>query len=180
MSNKKRVLSLFLVLMIAATAVPWSCVTVSSSYNGVLQFDTQGKFTVMQVTDIQDDESVATGTIELLNRALARYSPDLVVLTGDNVSGNTSKSEFLQSLDQFLAPLTTLAQSSPSHSATMMTRAIWLSARIQKPNSTTTIGQRAATTLSTTTWKPSTASATARYQSIQTARQAGRPRFKSF
>jgi len=104
MSNKKRVLSLFLVLMIAATAVPWSCVTVSSSYNGVLQFDTQGKFTVMQVTDIQDDESVATGTIELLNRALARYSPDLVVLTGDNVSGNTSKSEFLQSLDQFLAP----------------------------------------------------------------------------
>ncbi|MEI6580122.1 MAG: hypothetical protein WCN92_11780, partial [Eubacteriales bacterium] len=105
MTNKKRGFSLFLAITMLTTIVPWSAMKVSASFNGALQFDTAGKFTVMQLTDIQEGATVNSRIISLITNAIARYKPDLVVFTGDNVKGIMSTSAFKSSVDSFLAPL---------------------------------------------------------------------------
>ena len=105
MTKKRRFLSLLIVLTIFATMAPWSALVASASFTGVLQFDNEGKFTVLQLADIQENKDVDPGTIDLITRAIARYSPDLVVLTGDNVKGLISSTSVHAAIDQFLAPL---------------------------------------------------------------------------
>ena len=70
-----------------------------------LYFNEEGKFTVLQLADIQEKKNIAAGTIELIERSLARFSPDLVVLTGDNVKGNMSKSNFNTTAEEIVAPI---------------------------------------------------------------------------
>ncbi|MDR2687928.1 MAG: metallophosphoesterase family protein [Oscillospiraceae bacterium] len=47
-----------------------------------------GKFRIMQVTDIQDAADVDAETLRLIETALDQEKPDLAVLTGDQVKGN--------------------------------------------------------------------------------------------
>jgi len=105
MTRIKRIGYLFLVIAIIATITRFPEVTANASFGGVFQFDEEGKFTVLQLADIQENKSVESGTIDLITRALARYKPDLVVFTGDNVKGLISSSSFESAVDQFLAPL---------------------------------------------------------------------------
>ncbi|MEI6578978.1 MAG: hypothetical protein WCN92_05875, partial [Eubacteriales bacterium] len=102
---KKRLFSIILAIVLVATLTPWSPMKVSASFTGALQFDTAGKFTVMQLTDIQAGAAVKSRIISLITNAIARYKPDLVVFTGDNVKGTMSTSAFKSSVDGFLAPL---------------------------------------------------------------------------
>jgi len=46
-----------------------------------------GKFKIMQITDIQDTADLDGETLRLIGAALDRERPDLVVLTGDQVKG---------------------------------------------------------------------------------------------
>ncbi len=48
---------------------------------------TNGKFKVMQIADIQENAVVNPDTIKLIDLALEREMPDLVVLTGDQIQG---------------------------------------------------------------------------------------------
>lgn len=105
MAVKTRVLSALLALSLIAASLQWSALPVAASYGGVLQFNEDGKFTVLQLADIQENKDVEPGTIQLITTAIARYSPDLVVLTGDNVKGLISSKSFESAVDQFLAPL---------------------------------------------------------------------------
>lgn len=50
-----------------------------------LRFNEDGKFTIMQFADCQDDDEVAPAMIAFMNEALDEVKPDLVVFTGDNV-----------------------------------------------------------------------------------------------
>lgn len=52
-----------------------------------LKFNKNGKFKIMQITDIQEIPSVSPDTIKLLNSAILEEKPDLVVLTGDQIKG---------------------------------------------------------------------------------------------
>lgn len=52
-----------------------------------LRFNKNGKFKIMQITDIQEIPSVSPDTIKLLNSAILEEKPDLVVLTGDQIKG---------------------------------------------------------------------------------------------
>lgn len=94
-------LAVALLLALAEGILPSS----RAADDGLLRFNADGKFTVMQLTDIQDNADVDPGTILLITRALARYTPDLVVFTGDNIRGFMSRNSFRSSVDQFLAPL---------------------------------------------------------------------------
>lgn len=102
---RKRILSLAMAIAMLLTAIPFSTLNALASYSGVLQFDSAGKFTVMQLADIQDYNNVNSRVISLITKAIARYSPDLVVFTGDNISGTVSTSMFQTAVNGFLAPL---------------------------------------------------------------------------
>ena len=91
-------------LLLLAVFLPLA-VQVSGVYTGTFQFDEHGKFTVMQLTDIQDDQNVDSRTISLITNMIARYNSDLVVFTGDNQKGSQSVSNFQASVNAFLAPL---------------------------------------------------------------------------
>ncbi len=105
MSKYKRILSVALAIALIAAAAPWSALKVSAAFTGSFQFDEKGKFTVMQITDIQDNASVDSRIVNVITKAIARYSPDLVVFTGDNHAGMISETAFQSSVNQFLAPL---------------------------------------------------------------------------
>lgn len=105
MSKKKRLLSIVLSVVMVATFMPWSGITASAGYTGSLQFDANGKFTVLQLADIQDNASVDSRVINLITNLIARYDPDLVVFTGDNISGSISSSAFQSSVNAFTQPL---------------------------------------------------------------------------
>lgn len=53
----------------------------------MLKFNENGKFRIMQVSDIQDTQFTSKNTIEFLAAALDEAKPDLVIFTGDQVKG---------------------------------------------------------------------------------------------
>lgn len=105
MSKKKRFLSTILTIAIVVSLMPWSGIPSSASYNDAFEFGTDGKFTVLQLADIQDNQSVEPRAIALITNMIARYNPDLIVLTGDNVTGGLSSSNFQSSVNQFTQPI---------------------------------------------------------------------------
>lgn len=77
-----------------------------------LKFNDDGKFTIMQVTDVQDTGNISKDTILLLEKALEEVKPDLVVFTGDQVEGysqyfkfGNSKEKTEKTIDNMLKPL---------------------------------------------------------------------------
>ncbi len=57
-------------------------------YKSQLKFNSDGKFTVLQVSDAQDMHIPRRGMFKMLNKVYDRVKPDLIVLTGDNILGN--------------------------------------------------------------------------------------------
>ncbi len=70
-----------------------------------------GRFRIMQIADIQEDIPVNPDTIRLIDLALEREKPDLVVLTGDQVQGysrcyrDDTYNKVRQCIDSFLEPV---------------------------------------------------------------------------
>ncbi len=62
-------------MVITASAIPAS---------HQLQFDADGKFKIIHLTDIQDDYPMVPASKQFIKEMLAAYKPDLVVLGGDN------------------------------------------------------------------------------------------------
>ena len=52
-----------------------------------LHFNADGRFRILNISDIQDDESLDTRVQTFLRRAVITACPDLIVLTGDNIFG---------------------------------------------------------------------------------------------
>lgn len=52
-----------------------------------MRFNSDGKFKIMQITDIQEIPKVSPDTLKLINAALESEKPDLAVLTGDQIKG---------------------------------------------------------------------------------------------
>ena len=53
-----------------------------------LRFDADGTFTVLHLTDTQDDAAVAHELADFIEKAIATAQPDLIVLTGDIVENS--------------------------------------------------------------------------------------------
>ena len=54
-----------------------------------LQFGKDGKFRIMQISDMQDHFPMKTITKNVIKKALDTYPVDLIVLTGDNISSTS-------------------------------------------------------------------------------------------
>ena len=57
-------------------------------YKEKLKFNTDGKFTILQVSDAQDMHIPRKGMFKMLDKIYDKVNPDLIVLTGDNILGN--------------------------------------------------------------------------------------------
>ncbi len=106
MKTSTRVLSLVLAVVMLVGLVPIMTLNAGAAYNNPnLKFDENGDFVLLQISDIQDDEEIDERTLAIINKAVARFSPDLAVLTGDNVTTKMTESKFKSAADQFLAPM---------------------------------------------------------------------------
>lgn len=71
-----------------------------------LRFGTDGRFTIVQFNDTQDDERIDRRTIELMNRVLDAENPDLVILNGDNItSGCENELAMRQAMNNVVLPM---------------------------------------------------------------------------
>ncbi len=76
-----------------------------------LKFKGDGEFKIMQVADLQDSPFVVSTTNEYLEKIINEEDPDLIVLTGDNISGGTgdaltegiSRWQVKRGIDQFMS-----------------------------------------------------------------------------
>ncbi|HZK39827.1 MAG TPA: metallophosphoesterase [Clostridia bacterium] len=75
-------LSLVLVFSISVTALAQNSIS--------LRFGEEGTFTILQITDPQDDHYPAPDMLRLINLAIEESKPDLVVFTGDIVEDRRS------------------------------------------------------------------------------------------
>ena len=100
-----KILSLVLSVAMVIGLVPMMAISSSAAYSGKLTFDEKGEFTIVQITDIQDDKEVHEDALALITKAMNRYEPDLVVLTGDNIAGKMSADDTWSSINQFMNPI---------------------------------------------------------------------------
>ena len=56
-------------------------------YSEKLSFNADGKFKIMQIADVQEGAKVSPDTLRLIDLALEKEKPDLVVFTGDQIYG---------------------------------------------------------------------------------------------
>ena len=55
--------------------------------NAKLQFNSNGKFKILCLADVQDDYPMEPAVLQFIKEALDFANPDLVVFVGDNVVG---------------------------------------------------------------------------------------------
>ncbi len=75
-----------------------SCVALTASAqqtDKTLKFGDDGKFTILQFADIQDGYPLMTITKKLLEDTVEMVQPDLIVLTGDNISGGSTTTKVI-------------------------------------------------------------------------------------
>ncbi|MEH7414290.1 metallophosphoesterase family protein [Neobacillus drentensis] len=100
-----------LALTIASAGIPGVNVlsTVAhadSNDNAKLQFNSDGKFKIVQFNDTQDDEHIDRRTIQLMEKTLDNEKPDFVVLNGDNITGGcNSELEMRQAMNNVAQPM---------------------------------------------------------------------------
>ncbi len=89
----KKILSIFMTLAVifSFTAIPAS----AQADDSALKFGEDGKFRILQITDIQDGAFLEYATLQFITDVVAETHPDLVVLTGDNISGGSSPTKLL-------------------------------------------------------------------------------------
>ncbi len=77
----KKIFSVFLTLSL----VFCMSVTVHAENNTTLRYGADGKFTILQITDPQDDHHPSPDMLRLISLAIEESDPDLVVFSGDIV-----------------------------------------------------------------------------------------------
>ncbi len=100
MKNMKRLFTLILsiVICISAFAMP-----VEAKSDDVLKFGDDGKFTILNLSDIQDNFPMFQITKDYIKDLIDITNPDLIVLTGDNI-GTEMKTKTLvkAAIDEFM------------------------------------------------------------------------------
>ena len=86
----KKVFSIILSVLICLSIFTVS-VGAEDNGTGTLQFKEDGTFKIMQVADLQDNTNPVKKTAEYLREVIADENPDLIVLTGDNISDSVAR-----------------------------------------------------------------------------------------
>ena len=83
----KKIISVFLsVVMLCCVMVPFASAAAEETK---LQFNEDGTFKIMNISDIQDQANLLGVTAKFMKKAIEAEQPDLIILTGDNISGNS-------------------------------------------------------------------------------------------
>lgn len=93
----KAFLAVLLILAFVFTAAS-PAYAVSETVETQLSFNSDGKFKIMQFADCQDSIMPRQAMIKLMEKALDAEKPDLVVYTGDNITGGGNPGQILTSL----------------------------------------------------------------------------------
>ncbi len=101
----KRVMAvlLSLAMLLSLTSTVFAAEDYSTPSQKRLQFNSNGKFRIMQIADTQDDMFARPGMLQMIETALEKYKPDLVVFTGDNTGGIEFEFMVEPSLDNILS-----------------------------------------------------------------------------
>ena len=83
----KKTLSLILSIIIILSSLTLSVSATNKKEGDILKFNKDGKFTILNISDIQDGYPLNPLTKDYIIATLDKVKPDLIVLTGDNVSG---------------------------------------------------------------------------------------------
>ncbi|NLX92750.1 MAG: hypothetical protein GXZ02_02600 [Clostridiales bacterium] len=100
----KKSLALILLLVFVLAPVSLAVTPHTPAEAAHLSFGRDKKFTIMQISDIQDGPGLMPAAARFLKKALKDVNPDLVVLTGDNIFGGKSQTDKLTaySIDGFM------------------------------------------------------------------------------
>lgn len=89
--SMKKIVSILLAVVLAfGMLIPSFAATAELPGNKRLQFDDDGNFRIMQIADIQDGPLLLEITKDFLNDVVPAANPDLIVLTGDNISAGSA------------------------------------------------------------------------------------------
>ncbi len=77
----------------------------SAQPENTLQFDKDGKFRILQIADTQDDMFPSPGMIKMIETAVEKYEPDLVVFTGDNTGTVDLKMDAKYAIKAIIDPI---------------------------------------------------------------------------
>lgn len=98
--------------LLCASVTPAFAVGASSAERQALRFGADGKFTIMQIADVQEYGKINKDALRVIEAALDKAQPDLVVFTGDQVEGYATYFKYgnrekrvRQTIDNMLAPL---------------------------------------------------------------------------
>ena len=80
----KKTISLILSIIMLATCF---ATLVYAKEDTALKFNDDGKFTILNISDIQDGYPINPIAKDYIERTVDMVKPDLIVLTGDNISG---------------------------------------------------------------------------------------------
>lgn len=83
----KKTISVILSMIILATCFSASVYAKSNGGENILKFNKDGKFTILNISDIQDGYPLNPLTKDYIEKTVDKVKPDLIVLTGDNISG---------------------------------------------------------------------------------------------
>lgn len=89
---KKFIAIMMTVVMLACAAMPMVS-AVTPAEEAKLQFNEDGTFKIMNISDIQDGPNLMGVTADFIDAAVASEMPDLIILTGDNIAGYQTGSE---------------------------------------------------------------------------------------
>lgn len=83
----KKTISLLLSVIILAACFSSLAYAESKGDENTLRFNKDGKFTILNISDIQDGYPLNPLTKDYIEKTVEKVKPDLIVLTGDNISG---------------------------------------------------------------------------------------------
>lgn len=83
----KKILSLVLSILLLVSCFTIPTFAEVKDDEDTLKFNKDGKFTILNISDIQDGYPLNPLTKDYIEKTLDKVKPDLVVLTGDNISG---------------------------------------------------------------------------------------------
>ncbi len=88
----KKLLSVLLTVIMAFGFAAPSASAMTRAQAAHLSFNENGKFRILNFSDSQDGANLSWFTKTFMRRAIKEFNPDLIVLTGDNISGPSTRS----------------------------------------------------------------------------------------
>lgn len=89
----KKIIAIFLVVAMICCSGITMVSALTPAEEAKLKFNEDGTFRIMNISDIQDNAKLMSITADFMKAAIEAEEPDLIILTGDNIAGNSIAEE---------------------------------------------------------------------------------------